>query len=100
MLRRLSSNDARFKALFFHDGLNILVADTTRSSTETDSRNSAGKSSMVELIHFLLGGSGDKNSLAGTRSCAPQRSAFIWTGPAWPMASPSSGVPPTPTRYG
>ncbi|WP_018352104.1 ABC-three component system protein [Longispora albida] len=65
MLRQLSANDPRFKTLRFHEGLNILVADTTGASADTDSRNSAGKSSMIELLHFLLGGSGDKRSLAG-----------------------------------
>ncbi|ROT33443.1 ABC-three component system protein [Micromonospora sp. HM5-17] len=63
MLRHLSADDPRFKALTFHPGLNILVADTTGASAETDSRNSAGKSSMIELLHFLLGSSADKNSL-------------------------------------
>lgn len=63
MLRSLSADDPRFKTLTFHSGLNILVADTTGASAETDSRNSAGKSSMIELLHFLLGGSADKNSL-------------------------------------
>jgi uncharacterized protein YydD (DUF2326 family) len=64
MLRHLRASDPRFKALSFHPGLNILVADTTGASADTDSRNSAGKSSMIEILHFLLGGSGDKDSLA------------------------------------
>lgn len=63
MLRHLSANDPRFKAISFHPGLNILVADTTGASADTDSRNSAGKSSMIEVLHFLLGGSGDKDAL-------------------------------------
>ncbi|MEV0453824.1 ABC-three component system protein [Catellatospora methionotrophica] len=64
MLRHLGASDPRFKALQFQPGLNILVADTTGVSADTDSRNSAGKSSMIELLHFLLGGSVDKESLA------------------------------------
>jgi uncharacterized protein YydD (DUF2326 family) len=67
MLRQLSASDSRFKTIDFHDGLNVLVADTTSTSRDTDSRNSAGKSSMIELLHFLLGGSADKNSLPAHR---------------------------------
>jgi uncharacterized protein YydD (DUF2326 family) len=72
MLRRLTSNDPRFKSFDFRRGLNLVVADKAGGSTETDSRNSAGKSSMVELFHFLLGGGGDKGSV----NC-------IWTGRAY-----------------
>ncbi|WP_345633887.1 ABC-three component system protein [Rugosimonospora acidiphila] len=67
MLRQLNASDSRFKTVTFQAGLNILVADTTGTSSETDSRNSAGKSSMIELLHFLLGGSGDKDSLPAHR---------------------------------
>lgn len=61
MLRKLDADDPRFKTLHFFPGLNILVADVTSSSTVTDSRNSVGKSSMIELLHFLLGSRPDKN---------------------------------------
>ncbi|WP_351233281.1 ABC-three component system protein [Streptomyces sp. NPDC002133] len=64
MLRRLSADDARFKTLTFTTGLNLLVADKTASSADTDSRNSAGKSSVIELVHFLLGSRATAKSLA------------------------------------
>lgn len=63
MLRRLTADDARFRDVSFTVGLNLLVADTTGSSTRTDSRNSTGKSSLVELLHFLLGARVDKKGL-------------------------------------
>jgi uncharacterized protein YydD (DUF2326 family) len=59
MLRRLSADDPRFKTLEFRPGLNILVSDTTAKSATTDSRNGAGKTSVIELLHFLLGAQAD-----------------------------------------
>ncbi len=64
MLRQLGASDSRFRTLTFKPGLNILVADVTPGSRATDSRNSAGKSSMIELLHFLLGERADRSTLA------------------------------------
>ncbi|MYU13669.1 DUF2326 domain-containing protein [Streptomyces sp. SID8361] len=68
MLRRLSADDPRFRRLDFAPGLNLLVADTTELSGEQDSRNGTGKSSMVELLHFLLGARADKKSLPARKA--------------------------------
>lgn len=68
MLRRLSADDPRFRSLDFAPGLNILVADTTEMSGEKDSRNGTGKSSTVELLHFLLGARVDKKGLAARKA--------------------------------
>src|SRR5699024_11599087 len=55
MLRDLKASDPRFPAISFGPGLNLLVADRTTTSTDDQSRNAVGKTSMVELLHFLLG---------------------------------------------
>jgi uncharacterized protein YydD (DUF2326 family) len=59
-LRSLTSSDPRFKPIHFHDGLNILVAEKAQGATQGDSRNSTGKTSLVKLIRYVLGGSLDK----------------------------------------
>ncbi|MGA5036189.1 ABC-three component system protein [Streptomyces capoamus] len=58
MLREISASDPRFKRMKFHPGLNLVVANKTSDARDTDSRNSAGKSSLLELFHFLLGSQG------------------------------------------
>ncbi|MHA7134460.1 ABC-three component system protein [Oerskovia turbata] len=55
MLRQLTSSDERFKTIVFKPGRNILIADKTDRSSGTDSRNGAGKSSIIEILHLLLG---------------------------------------------
>lgn len=67
MLRRLSADHGSFRTVTFRPGINLLVADTTETSRETDSRNGTGKSSLVELLHFLLGANAGKKSLASRR---------------------------------
>ncbi|MFD7963001.1 ABC-three component system protein [Streptomyces zaomyceticus] len=68
MLHQLSADDPRFKTASFTGGMNLIVAEKRTSSTETDSRNSAGKSSLIELIHFLLGARVDKRSLVSDKN--------------------------------
>src|SRR6266704_5190688 len=44
-----------FKELQFHQSLNLILADKSPGATERQTRNGAGKSSLTELIHFLMG---------------------------------------------
>lgn len=56
MIISLGSSIDTFKTLTFRPGLNILLAEQETNSEDTKTRNSSGKSSTVEIIHFLLGG--------------------------------------------
>nr|WP_321482229.1 DUF2326 domain-containing protein [uncultured Cohaesibacter sp.] len=54
MIINLTSSLDRFKTLKFHSGLNILVAERHETSGKRDTRNGTGKTSFVELVHYLL----------------------------------------------
>ena len=57
MIHRIYSPDLdSFKELKFRQGLNIILAEKSYGASNKQTRNRAGKSSLIELIHFLLGG--------------------------------------------
>lgn len=70
MIHRLYSDLPSFKELRFTEGLNILLAEKSEGATERHTRNRAGKSSMVEMVHFLLGSNAPKDSLFRTPAIA------------------------------
>src|SRR3546814_15977930 len=55
MIRRFGSDLASFKTLAFKPGLNILLADKSEGDNDRQSRNGAGKTSFVEMVHLLFG---------------------------------------------
>ena len=56
MIRCVRANKATFHSVKFQPGFNVVLADKTDKSGRKDSRNGAGKSLLVEIIHFCLGG--------------------------------------------
>ncbi len=63
MIYRISSSLPTFKNLDFQPGLNILLADKSPDSSDRQTRNRAGKTSLIRIIHFLTGENVDKDSI-------------------------------------
>jgi uncharacterized protein YydD (DUF2326 family) len=63
MIHHISSSLASFKALDFNPGLNVLIAQKEVGATDKQTRNRAGKTSLIEIIHFLTGSDAGKDSL-------------------------------------
>ena len=63
MIRQLTSDLGSFKTLTFGPGLNVILADKSEGATDLQSRNGAGKTSFVELVHFLFGADAKPQSI-------------------------------------
>lgn len=68
MIHRIFSSLSTFKELEFHAGLNILIAKKESGSTDKQTRNRAGKTSLIEIIHFLSGANVLKDSIFRSES--------------------------------
>ena len=66
MILSISSSLETFKRIEFHRGLNVLLSDTQPEASQKQTRNSAGKTSLIEIIHFLLGSNCDTKSIFRT----------------------------------
>lgn len=63
MIHRVYCNDVRFKDLTFKSGFNVMLAEKSAGATDKQTRNRAGKSSLLDIVHFLLGSRCEKDSL-------------------------------------
>ena len=77
MIQNIFSSLASFKALECKSGLNVIVAQKEVGATDKQTRNRAGKTSLVETIHFLTGSNAEKGSLL--RSTALEAESFGMT---------------------
>ena len=57
MIHSIKCDNPSFKTIEFKSGFNVILAERKEGSTEKDSRNGLGKSTLIEIIHFCLGGS-------------------------------------------
>lgn len=55
MILSVRANKPEFKEVFFESGFNVVLADTTEKSSDKESRNGLGKSTLINIIHFCLG---------------------------------------------
>lgn len=63
MIHRIYSSLSTFKSLKFKPGLNVLLAEKSEGARNRQTRNRAGKSSLIEIVHFLTGADIKKGSL-------------------------------------
>lgn len=63
MIRRIFSSLPSFKTLTFGPSLNVLLADKQEGATAKQTRNGAGKSSTLDIVHFLTAGECDDDSI-------------------------------------
>lgn len=72
MIHGVFSSLSSFKELEFHNGLNVLVAQKEDGATDKQTRNRAGKTSLIELIHFLTGAEAKPKSLFRSKALGNQ----------------------------
>jgi len=74
MIIAVRCDQPSFKTVNFTPGFNVILAERTQESTSKDSRNGLGKSTLLEIIHFCLGG-----SISGSELAAPSLNGWTFT---------------------
>jgi len=62
MIHSISCDQPNFRNIEFSPGFNVVLATRTQAATDKDSRNGAGKTTFVEIVHFCLGSSANKQN--------------------------------------
>jgi uncharacterized protein YydD (DUF2326 family) len=55
MIHSVTADQGSFRTVYLKPGLNVILADRTKDSSQRDTRNGLGKSTLLEIIHFCLG---------------------------------------------
>lgn len=64
MLEKIYSNKESFKEITFTKGLNLIIGDSDEKSTQDDTCNGIGKTTLINLIDFCQGADKDKKKIA------------------------------------
>lgn len=75
MIRAIRCDQPDFRSIEFKPGFNVVLATRTQGATDKDSRNGAGKTTFVEIVHFCLGSSANKKN----RLMAPKLRGWTFT---------------------
>jgi len=68
MIKRIRCDQSSFRTVELKEGFNVVLADRTTISSDKDSRNGLGKTTLIEIIHFCLGSTLKKNSVLSSRA--------------------------------
>ena len=55
MILKVYSELPSFRTVTFRPGFNVVLAERTQEASPRDTRNGLGKTTLIEIIHFLLG---------------------------------------------
>lgn len=55
MIKRIWSDLPSFREVYFQAGMNIILADRTEDSSEKESTNGLGKTTLIRVVHFCFG---------------------------------------------
>lgn len=56
ILHELTANKESFRPVRFKEGLNVVLAEKAETSGKNDTRNGVGKTTLIEILAFCLGG--------------------------------------------
>jgi len=67
MIKRVRCDQPSFRTVKFKENFNVVLADRTVTSSDKESRNGLGKTTLIEIIHFCLGSTLKKRSVLSSK---------------------------------
>jgi len=94
MIHEISSSLPSFKTLKFGFGLNVVLAEKSEGATDRQTRNSSGKTSLISIVHFLLGSNCPPASIFKYESLIEQSFSLTFNLSSQRMTARRSGCDP------